>query len=117
MTFLAYLAEEDGKAIKTSWVERDSADLPAGDVEIEVSYSSVNYKDALSASGNRGVTKEYPHTPGIDAAGVVSGCSDGTFEAGDEVVVFGYDLGMNTAGDMVRKSVFLPVGCLSYPRG
>ena len=117
MTFLAYLAEEDGKAIKTSWVERDSADLPAGDVEIEVSYSSVNYKDALSASGNRGVTKEYPHTPGIDAAGVVSGCSDGTFEAGDEVVVFGYDLGMNTAGGYGQKIRVPSSWVLKLPKG
>jgi len=117
MTFLAYLAEEDGKAIKTSWVERDSADLPAGDVEIEVAYSSVNYKDALSASGNRGVTKEYPHTPGIDSAGVVSGCSDGTFEAGDEVVVFGYDLGMNTAGGYGQKIRVPSSWVLKLPKG
>ena len=65
---------------------------------IRVRYSSLNYKDALSASGNRGVTKAYPHTPGIDAAGVVEASGVAEFAVGDEVIVTGYDLGMNTAG-------------------
>src|SRR5262245_14168566 len=46
--------------------------LPLNEVLIEVRYSSLNYKDALSATGNKGVTRNYPHTPGIDAAGVVA---------------------------------------------
>ncbi|WP_069866186.1 YhdH/YhfP family quinone oxidoreductase [Pseudomonas citronellolis] len=79
-------------------VERDTSQLPAGEVLIRVRYSSLNYKDALSASGNRGVTRKYPHTPGIDAAGVVEESSVGEFVAGDEVIVTGYDLGMNTPG-------------------
>ncbi|MEE4241697.1 MAG: YhdH/YhfP family quinone oxidoreductase [Desulfopila sp.] len=73
-------------------------DLPAGDVLIRVRYSSLNYKDALSASGNRGVTKKYPHTPGIDAAGEVVECDNEVFKAGEQVLVTGYDLGMNTCG-------------------
>lgn len=82
----------------TAIVERDTRDLPAGEVLIRVSYSSLNYKDALSASGNRGVTRNYPHTPGIDAAGTVAESSVSEFAVGDEVIVTGYDLGMNTAG-------------------
>ena len=77
---------------------RSIDDLPEGDVLIRVHYSSLNYKDALSASGHRGVTRNYPHTPGIDAAGVVAATDDDAFVVGDEVVVIGYDLGMNTAG-------------------
>ena len=73
-------------------------DLPAGDVLINVKYSSLNYKDALSATGNRGVTKKYPHTPGIDAAGIVAQSSVAEFAVGDEVFVTGFDLGMNTSG-------------------
>jgi len=73
-------------------------DLPAGQVLIKVRYSSINYKDALSASGNKGVTRKYPHTPGIDAAGIVVTSSDPTCKPGDQVLVTGYDLGMNTAG-------------------
>ncbi len=73
-------------------------DLPPGDVLVQVHYSSLNYKDALSASGNKGVTRHYPHTPGIDAAGVVAESAGGLFKAGDQVIVTSYDLGMNTAG-------------------
>lgn len=78
--------------------EKHLDDLPEGQVLIKVRYSSLNYKDALSASGNKGVTRKYPHTPGIDAAGVVAGSSDPAFRPGDQVLVTGYDLGMNTAG-------------------
>ena len=77
---------------------RRVADLPPGDLLIRVHYSSLNYKDALSASGNRSVTRNYPHTPGIDAAGVVAASESGEFAVGDAVVVVGYDLGMNTPG-------------------
>ena len=80
-------------------VEECSAeDLPPGDVTIAVRYSSLNYKDALSAFGNRGVTREYPHTPGIDAAGVVVSDTSGSLSEGTEVLVHGHDLGANTWG-------------------
>lgn len=73
-------------------------DLPEGEVLIAVRYSSLNYKDALSATGNKGVTKKYPHTPGVDAAGIVEQSVSEAFAPGDEVIVTGYDLGMNTSG-------------------
>lgn len=87
----------DGR-FETRVVERVIDELPVGEVLICVSYSSLNYKDALSASGNRGVTRSFPHTPGIDAAGTVAESSVPEFSKGDEVIVTGYDLGMNTAG-------------------
>jgi len=74
--------------------------LPPGDVLIRVLYSSLNYKDMLSASGNKGVTKKYPHTPGIDAAGIVEHCDTTDFNPGDEVIVTSFDLGMNTSGGL-----------------
>lgn len=83
-------------------VERSMDDLPEGEVLIRVRYSSLNYKDALSATGNRGVTRTFPHTPGIDAAGVVEHSSVAELAAGDEVIVTGYDLGMNTYGGMAQ---------------
>jgi putative YhdH/YhfP family quinone oxidoreductase len=73
-------------------------DLPDGDVLIRVNYSSLNYKDALSAIGNKGVTRSYPHTPGIDAAGTVVQSRVDAFKKGDAVLVTSYDLGMNTSG-------------------
>ncbi len=98
-TFRAMLVTEtEDKRFERAIVERSTDDLPEGDVLIRVRYSSLNYKDALSAVGNRGVTRNYPHTPGIDAAGVVEESSDDRFKPGDAVIVTGYDLGMNTSG-------------------
>lgn len=98
-TFKAFeVSEVAEKQFESAIVERTIEDLPEGDVLIEVHYSSLNYKDALSASGNKGVTRNYPHTPGIDAAGVVRQSTDASLAEGTEVIVIGYDLGMNTAG-------------------
>jgi len=98
-SFKAMVVSEAGnKQYRREIVRRQVTDLPQGDVLVKVHYSSLNYKDALSASGNRGVTRKYPHTPGIDAAGVVAQSTDPAFQVGDEVIVTSYDLGMNTDG-------------------
>jgi acrylyl-CoA reductase (NADPH) len=89
--------EEDGKFIKKI-VTRDIEELPEGEVLIKVKYSSLNYKDALSCIGNKGITRKFPHTPGIDAAGIVVESKSPEFKDGDEVLAIGYDLGMNTDG-------------------
>ena len=73
-------------------------ELPPGELLVRVHYSSLNYKDALSASGNKGVTRNYPHTPGIDAAGVIALSRNENFAADEEIIVTGFDLGMNTHG-------------------
>ena len=103
MSFRAYWVEEQDGGYRGSVVERALDDLPDGEVLIEVRYSSLNYKDGLSASGNRGVTRHYPHTPGIDAAGVVLEGSGPDFSPGDSVVVIGFDLGMNTPGGFGQR--------------
>ena len=81
-----------------SIVEKNTEDLPKGDLLIKVRFSCLNYKDAMSATGIPGVTKEYPHTPGIDAVGEIVQARQGQFKEGDLVIVSGYDLGMNTPG-------------------
>lgn len=77
---------------------RSTDDLPEGEVLVRVHYSSLNYKDGLSCIGTKGVTREYPHSPGIDAAGIVESSSSDEFKSGDSVIVTSYDLGMNTSG-------------------
>ncbi len=96
--FKSFVVEEKNGKFAGTVKTRHIKDLPKGNLLIKVSYSSLNYKDALSASGNKGVTKTYPHTPGIDAAGTVAKSEDSAFQIGDKVIVTGYDLGMNTAG-------------------
>ena len=97
--FKALLVEQPEKKVFTrNIVTRSIDDLPEGELLVKVHYSSLNFKDALSATGNPGVTRNFPHTPGIDAAGEVVECSDGSFTAGDKVIVTSYDLGMETDG-------------------
>ena len=98
-SFKALVVSESGDGTYTRKVtDRSLEDLPEGEVLLRVRYSSLNYKDGLSCIGNRGVTRNYPHTPGIDASGEVTESSDSRFKPGDPVVVTGYDLGMNTSG-------------------
>ena len=99
MVFKAFeVSESSGNEYKSALVMKSLDDLPPGEVLIKVQYSSLNYKDALSAIGNKGVTRNYPHIPGIDAAGIVEKSADPHFNRGDKVLVTGYDLGMNTSG-------------------
>ena len=98
-TYRALLVEETAPETFSRRVARRSqADLPDHPVLVRVAFSSLNYKDALSATGHRGVTRRYPHTPGIDAAGTVVASEDPRWRPGQEVVVTGFDLGMNTPG-------------------
>ena len=97
-TFRALEASETEGKFSLKIVEKNVADLPEGDLLIKVDFSSLNYKDAMSASGMPGVTRNYPHTPGIDAVGKITESRVADFKEGDEVIVTGYDLGMNTSG-------------------
>ena len=98
MQYSAYYVEEKDGAFSTSISELELEKPADGFVQIKVSHSSLNYKDALSASGNKGVTRNYPFVPGIDAAGIISDGNSSQFAEGDEVIVTGYDMGMNTPG-------------------
>jgi len=97
-SFRAVVVNKINDRFVISIKDRSIDDLPDGDLLIKVEYSSLNYKDALSASGVKGVTKDYPHTPGIDAAGVVEESKDKEFPVGSTVIVTGFDLGMDTSG-------------------
>jgi len=109
--------EDEGQQFHRAVEERTIAELSPGEVLIRVHFSSLNYKDALSANGNRGVTKNYPHTPGIDAAGVVAASATDQCKVGDEVICMGYDLGMNTPGGFAEYIVVPSDWVLSKPFG
>ena len=96
------VSENAEKQYVRTITQRNIEDLPAGEVLIKVHYSTLNYKDALSSIGNKGVTRNYPHTPGIDASGVVVESTDANFSVGQEVLVTSYDLGMNTSGALAE---------------
>ena len=69
-TFPALIVRRESKSDATCAVEQITrADLPPGEVVIEVAYSSLNYKDALACRAHPGVVRQLPHVPGIDCAG------------------------------------------------
>ena len=117
-TFTALLVEEtEPKKFTRRINERKIDELPPGDLLVKVHYSSLNYKDALSATGRPGVTKKYPHTPGIDAAGEVVTSDSDAFAPGNRVIVTGHDLGMNTAGGF-GQYIRIPAGwAIPLPEG
>ena len=96
--YKAFVTVETDQGFTNSIDNLSISNLKENDLLVKVSFSSLNYKDALSASGNKGVTREYPHTPGIDAVGEVVKSNTSDFKIGDKIIVTGYDLGMNTYG-------------------
>jgi len=92
------VSEQEDGSFKREIKERRISSLPDHEVLIKVHYSSLNYKDALSATGNKGVTQSFPHTPGVDAAGIVEESRDNRFKKGDKVIVTSFDLGQDTPG-------------------
>ena len=97
-TFKAFRIEEINGSYQGSIKEMEFGTLNDNEVLVKVHFSSLNYKDALSASGNKGVTRNYPHTPGIDAVGTIEKSNSDVFTIGEKVIVTSYDLGMNTDG-------------------
>ena len=97
--FRCWLVEKtpDG-VVSSSITERKTAELPTGDVTVRVAWSSLNYKDALAATGHPGVARTFPHVPGIDAAGVVAESTSPEFPVGTEVIATGHELGTERWG-------------------
>jgi putative YhdH/YhfP family quinone oxidoreductase len=98
LTYKAFRIEEENGNFKSSIKQMEFTPLEKEEILVEVHYSSLNFKDALSAIGNKGVTKNYPHTPGIDAVGIIKESTSAALNIGENVIVTSYDLGMNTDG-------------------
>ncbi len=92
------LVEKQGDEFVCSVKDLDMPVVEEGEILIKVSYSSLNYKDALSSIGNPGVSRNFPHITGVDLAGEIVESNGSHFSVGDKVVVTGYDLGMHTKG-------------------
>ena len=120
-TFHAYrIFEKDGKSAGR-FVDMTLDDLDPGEVVIRAVYSSVNYKDALAATGAGKIIRRFPCNGGVDVAGVVESSQDARFKPGDEVIVTGYDMGVAHDGgfaEYVRVPaawvVLLPHGLTLY---
>lgn len=95
----AYVVEKiEDKKFESGIQDIEIPSIEENEVLIKVTYSSLNFKDALSSVGNPGVTRVFPHVTGIDVAGVIEESKTSKFTKGDKVLVTGYDMGMNTNG-------------------
>lgn len=93
-TFKAYLIDKDGTQVRAGWQQLDDSRLDPGAVTIRVAYSSVNYKDALAATGKGAIIRRFPCIGGIDMAGMVVRSEDSRFREGDAVIATSYDIGV-----------------------
>ena len=103
-TFKAYLTTQEGKTSKTELVDFSVEQLDAGEVLINVDYSTVNYKDALSATGAGRIIRRFPCIGGIDLAGTVESSTDAAFKPGDKVIATSYDVGVAHHGGYAQMA-------------
>ena len=96
--FAAYVVDKQDDRVEGRTDFLSVEDLPAGEVTIKVSYSSLNYKDGLACTGRGGVVRNYPHVPGVDAAGTVVASESADVAVGERVVITGYDFGVGSYG-------------------
>ncbi len=116
-TFRAYVAERIDDRFARGVREFPAADLPAGEVEVRIDWSSVNYKDALAATADGKVARISPLIPGIDLAGLVIGSEDREFPIGTAVLAHGYDLGVARHGGFAAFSRLPAVYVVALPTG
>jgi putative YhdH/YhfP family quinone oxidoreductase len=116
--FTCYYVEKDssGKA-QARVTQRPMKELPPGELLIRVAYSSLNRKDAMSATGHPGVTKAYPHVPGVDVVGVVADSGVYEWVAGDPVLATGFDIGANHWGGFAQYVQIPQDWALRPPQG
>jgi putative YhdH/YhfP family quinone oxidoreductase len=98
-----YVYRNDQGAVDSCVTRRPLHELPDGEVDIDVAWSSLNYKDALAATGHTGVAGKLPHVPGIDAAGNVVASKDSAWQPGQPVLVTGYELGAGRWGGWAER--------------
>lgn len=116
-TFKAYLTTQEGKSVRTELVDMDESQLDAGEVLIDVAHSTVNYKDALSATGAGRIIRRFPCVGGIDLAGTVADSSDPAFKRGDTVIATSYDVGVAHHGGYAEKARIPAAWLVPAPAG
>jgi len=102
--FSGILIDKDESGQTVALQQIDEAQLPEGDVSIEVEYSTLNYKDGLAITGMSPVVRKFPMVPGIDLAGVISESRHPEWKAGDRVVLNGWGVGETHWGGLAQKA-------------
>ena len=115
--FNALYSTQENKVVHTELKQLDESALPAGDVDVRVEYSTINFKDALAITGRSPIARAWPMVPGIDLAGVVESSRDPAWKPGDRVVVTGWGLGEQHWGGLTQKACLSSGWLLALPEG
>ena len=115
--FNALYSTQENKVVHTELKQLDESALPAGDVDVRVEYSTINFKDALAITGRSPIARAWPMVPGIDLAGVVESSRDPAWKPGDRVVVTGWGLGEQHWGGLTQKARLSSGWLLALPQG
>src|SRR5258707_1677959 len=115
--FEAFRVFDENGTISGRVVRLSFDDLSAGDVVIKAAYSSVNYKDALAATGAGKIVRRFPLVGGIDVSGTVVSSTDAAFKEGDEVLATGYELGVSHDGGYAQYVRVPAESGVRLPRG
>ena len=102
--FKAIVIDKDDTGYRASLKDVDEAALPAGDVTVQVAYSTINYKDGLAITGKSPVVRKFPLHAGIDFAGTVQASDDARFKPGDAVLLNGFGVGESHSGGLAQKA-------------
>lgn len=103
MSFHALIIDKEDDTIQANYKTLEESDLPEGDVLVDITYSSLNYKDALAITGTAPVVRTFPMVPGIDFAGTVAESSHPKWKAGDTVILNGWGVGEKHWGGLSQK--------------
>ncbi len=102
--FTGILIEKDDQGYRATVKDIDESVLPEGDVTVNVSHSTINYKDALAITGKGPVVRKFPMVPGIDLVGTVEHSESDKFNVGDKVLLNGFGVGENHCGGLAQKA-------------
>lgn len=117
MTFKAYLIEQDEGKVAARFADMDEAALDPGEVTIRVAYSSINYKDALAATGAGRIIRRFPCIGGVDLAGTVTASADPRFVPGEQVIATSYDIGVARHGGYAELARVPAAWVIKLPAG
>ena len=115
--FKALMLTQENKATRAELVDLDAAQLPPGEVEVQVEYSALNYKDALAITGRGAIVRSWPMVPGIDLAGTVLHSDVAEWKPGDRVVVTGWGMGETHWGGLAQRARLSAQWLLALPAG
>lgn len=118
MSFKALVVDKDAEGVVSQTISTlDEAQLPDGNVTVDVAYSTLNYKDGLCITGKGGLVRNFPHIPGIDFAGTVSASTDERYKVGDEVIQTGWRVGEAWWGGYATKACVNADWLVPMPKG